>query len=76
MRWLHALARRLDRIVCWAIGAETLGGLLYYAIRAQAFTAVALLLLLATIGWKTTRRRRRRVTRTRQPPRSQSRRTP
>lgn len=63
---LHRAARKADRAVCWGIGVETLGGLLYDAIRAKAFFAVTLLLLLAAVCcWRGIHRRRRRIPRTR-----------
>lgn len=61
-RTLHRAARKADRAVCWGIGVETLGGLLYYAIRAQALIAVAFLVALAATCWRGIHRRRRRVT--------------
>lgn len=57
---VHRALRRVERIVCWTIGLETVGGLAWYAVLAGSYITVVLLLALAVIGWKANHDHRRR----------------
>ena len=48
----RGLSYRIGPACCSGIGIETIGGDLYYAIRARAFIAIVLLLALAAVGWR------------------------
>lgn len=60
MQSVHRALRRAERLVCWTIAAETVGGLAYQAVRAGSLITVGLLLLLTGATWLGNHHHRRR----------------
>lgn len=55
----RGLGYRIGQACCWAIGVECLGGELYYAVRAGAFIAIVLCVLLGAGCWYAVHHHRR-----------------